>query len=73
MCEVSRTTGRRYFSAEDATALDPITREIDRFERTPVRVRTYVNYSELFRWPLALALAALAAEMVLLAWRGPLP
>ena len=42
-------------------------------EKTPVRSRTYVRYSELFRWPLGLMLVMLATELVLLAWKGPLP
>ncbi len=29
--------------------------------------------SEIFRWPLGEALLALAGEMLLFAWRGPLP
>jgi hypothetical protein len=38
-----------------------------------VRSRTYVRYAELFRWPLSLMLFAIAAELVLVAWKGPLP
>jgi hypothetical protein len=38
-----------------------------------VRSRTYVRYAELYRWPLGLMLAVLAAELMLVAWRGPLP
>ncbi len=73
LTEVAEFTGGRYFRARDALALRRVTEEIDRLERTPVRTRTYVRYSELFRWPLLLAAAALAAEMLLLARRGPLP
>jgi Ca-activated chloride channel family protein len=73
LTDVAALTGGRYYRAEDAAALDRITREIDRLERVPVRTRTYVRYTELFRWPLSLALLSLVLEMVLLAWRGPLP
>jgi Ca-activated chloride channel family protein len=73
LTDIAHTSGGRYFRAVDAAALQRIYEQIDRLERAPVRVRTYVNYSELFRWPLGIALAALAVEMVLLAWRGPLP
>ena len=73
LTEIARMTGGRYYRARDAAALERITREIDRLERTPVRTRTYVRYTELFRWPLGLALGSLALELVLLAWRGPLP
>ncbi|MEX2153592.1 MAG: VWA domain-containing protein [Gemmatimonadaceae bacterium] len=71
--EVARLTGGRYFRARDAAALDRITREIDRLERVPVQTRTYVRFTELYRWPLILAMLALATEMVLGARRGPLP
>jgi Ca-activated chloride channel family protein len=71
--EVARLTGGRYFRARDAAALDRITREIDRLERVPVQTRTYVRFTELYRWPLILAMLALATEMLLGARRGPLP
>ena len=57
----------------DAAALQRITEEIDRLERTPVRTRVYTRYSELYRWPLGIALVALAVELMLAAWRGQLP
>lgn len=71
--DVAKSTGGRYFRARDAAALQRIYEQIDRLERAPVRTRIYVRYSELFRWPLVAALSALAVEMLLLAWRGPLP
>jgi Ca-activated chloride channel family protein len=73
LTEVARLTGGRYFRARDAAALDRITREIDRLERVPVQTRTYVRFTELYRWPLLLALLALAGEILLVARRGPLP
>jgi len=71
--DIATTTSGRYFRARDAAALQRIYEQIDQLEREPVRVRTYVRYTELFRWPLTLALIALATELVLGAWRGPLP
>ena len=73
LTDVARTTGGRYFRARDAQALDRIYREIDQLERTPVKARTYVRFTEEYRWPLAVALCALALELGLLLWRGPLP
>jgi len=73
LTEVARVTGGRYFRARDAAALERITEQIDRLERTPVRTRSYVRYSELFAWPLSLGLTALLLELALLAWRGPIP
>ena len=70
---VARAPGGRYFRARDAAALQRIYEQIDRLERVPVTTRTYTQYTEQYRWPLALVLLAIAAEMALLAWRGPLP
>ena len=72
LTDVARMTGGRYFRATNAQALDEITREIDRLERTPARTHTYTRYTELFRYPLAAAVFALFAELALLAWRAPL-
>ena len=73
LTDISTSTGGRYFRARDPAALQAITEQINRLERTPVRSRTYVRYSELFRWPLGAMLTLLAAELVLLSWKGPLP
>ena len=73
LTEVAKTTGGRYYRARDAAALQRITEEIDRLERTPVRTRIYTRYAELYRWPLTFALLALATELALAAWRGPIP
>src|SRR3954463_256663 len=70
LTDIARRTGGRYFRARDAAALQRITEEIDRLERTPVRTRVYTRYSELYRWPLGIALLALALELSLAAWRG---
>jgi len=73
LTDIANATGGRYFRARDPAALSAITSQIDALERAPVRSRTYVQYAELFRWPLSLMLAALAAELMLVAWKGPLP
>ena len=73
LSDVARATGGRYFRARDPAALQRITEQINALERTPVRSRTYVRYTELFRWPLGFMLIALAAELLLLAYKGPLP
>ena len=73
LTDVSTMTGGRYFRARDAVALQRITEQINLLERAPVRSRTYVRYSELFRWPLGAMLIALGAELMLLVWKGPLP
>ncbi|HEX7121874.1 MAG TPA: VWA domain-containing protein [Gemmatimonadaceae bacterium] len=73
LTEVAARTGGRYFRARDAEALQRITEEIDRLERTPVRTRVYVRYAELYRWPLVIGLLALVLEVGFAAWRGPVP
>lgn len=72
LTDVARMTGGKYFRATNAQALDEITREIDRLERTPTRTHTYTRYTELFRWPLAIAVFSILGELALLAWRAPL-
>lgn len=73
LTEIARSTGGRYYRATTGAALRRITAEIDRLERSPVEVRTYVQYTELFRWALAIAILSLLAEFVLMAWRPLLP
>jgi len=73
LSDIAKTTGGRYFRARDAAALERIYEEIDQLEREPVRTKTYVRFTELFRWPLDLAAFALVVELLLAARRGPLP
>jgi Ca-activated chloride channel family protein len=73
LTDVATTTGGRYFRARDAAALEQIYSQINDLEREPVRTRTYIRYTELFRWPLLITVLALGAELLLAAWRGPLP
>jgi Ca-activated chloride channel family protein len=71
--DIARTTGGRYFRARDGAALQTIYEQIDQLERSPARVRKYVEYQEWWRLPLGVGLCLLAIELALLAWRGPLP
>jgi Ca-activated chloride channel family protein len=73
LTDVAQVTGGQYFRARDAAALEAIYGQINALEREPVRSRTYVRYTELFRWPLLLGVLAFTIELLLLAWRGPLP
>ena len=38
-----------------------------------MQTRTYTRYAELFSWPLTIGLVAFTIELLLAAWRGPLP
>src|SRR6185437_8570353 len=71
--DVATTTGGRYFRAVDAAALQRIYSQIDQLEQEPVRAHTYVRYTDEYRWPLAVALIALALEALISVWKGPLP
>lgn len=71
--DVATTTGGRYFRAVDAAALQRIYAQIDQLEQDPVRAHTYVRYTDLYRWPLAVALIALVLEALISLWKGPLP
>jgi Ca-activated chloride channel family protein len=73
LSDIAKTTGGRYFRARDAAALQQIYDQINSLEREPVRTRTYVRYTELFRWPLTFAALLLVVELLLAARRGPLP
>jgi Ca-activated chloride channel family protein len=73
LSDIAKTTGGRSFRARDAAALERIYEEINQLEREPVRTRSYVRYTELFRWPLYVAALLLVTELLLAARRGPLP
>jgi Ca-activated chloride channel family protein len=73
LTQIANETGGRYYRATNAAALENITNEIDQLEREPVQTRTYTRFTELYRWPLGFALACLVLELLLAAWRGPLP
>ena len=65
--EIATSTGGRYFRATDSEALTRIFQQIDRLERTPVRVTQYTQRDESYRAPLLLGLGALAVELVVAA------
>ncbi|HYV96925.1 MAG TPA: VWA domain-containing protein [Gemmatimonadaceae bacterium] len=71
--DIARNTGGRYFRARDAASLQQIYNQIDQLERSPTRVARYRPFIDEYRWPLSIALGALVIELMLLAWRGPLP
>jgi Ca-activated chloride channel homolog len=73
LTEVANSTGGRYFRAKDAAALDRVTREIDRLERTAQVTRRSLPRSEWYVLPASLAMLALLGEAWLLWRRTPLP
>ncbi len=73
LTEIATSTGGRYFRARDGEALQRIYEQIDTLERSIVESRSFIRYTERFRWPLAVGLGALLLELLLLARRGVLP
>jgi Ca-activated chloride channel homolog len=71
--QIAALSGGRYFRARDAAALGAVYSQIDRLERAPLQSRSYVRYTELYRWFVGLALLALLGELALLAWKAPVP
>ncbi len=71
---VAARTGGRYYRASDPDALARIVAEIDRLERTEVRVKTVRQYRERYALALAPALVLLLLEALLRAiWLRELP
>jgi len=66
--QIARITGGRYFRARDARQLEQIYAELDRLEPVTREHDLYRPVTELFFWPLALALAA---SLLLVPWPVP--
>ena len=63
--EIADATGGRYFRAKDSDALAQIFGQIDRLEKSQIRVTRYIRYDELTRPFVLVALGALALELLL--------
>jgi Ca-activated chloride channel family protein len=63
--EIASRTGGRYFRAKESKKLAEIYNEIDRLEKTEVKVKEYTEYEELFHFALIAALIVLLTEIVL--------
>ncbi len=57
--EIARTTGGLYFRATDRNSLSTIFSEIDRWEKTKIKIKNYYETRELFPYFLALGLLLL--------------
>jgi Ca-activated chloride channel family protein len=63
--KVAKETGAEYFRATDTEALEKIYGQIDKMEKTEVKVKEYTNYLELYPWLLFPALALVSVEIAL--------
>lgn len=73
LTHIATMTGGQYFRATNASALKQVYAQINSLERTHISARTNVRYTELFRWPLAIAIVALLFDILIGAVRAPLP
>ena len=69
LTEMATTTGGRYYRARDTRALSRIYAEIDRMERTPVRVRRYFQHRDWYLPVLLVGAALLVLEWLFRATR----
>ncbi len=63
--EIAQKTGGKYFRARSEQELEKIYGEIDKLEKTKVKVKEYVQYRELFRDFVYAGLALLVLEIIL--------
>jgi Ca-activated chloride channel family protein len=62
--QMSRLANGKSYRAINRRELQSIYNEIDRLEKTEVKLRRYVTYTPLFQWPLLAAFALFALELV---------
>ena len=58
-------SGGHFYRATNRRELQNIYNQIDRLEKTEVKLRRFATYEPLFAWPLLAALALLAGELIL--------
>lgn len=63
--QMARYTRGKAYRADNRKKLESIYNEIDRLEKTEVRVRHYTTYTPLFQWPLSAGLMLLGIETML--------
>jgi Ca-activated chloride channel family protein len=62
---MARLSHGKFYRATNRRELQNIYNEIDRLEKTEVKLRRYVTFTPLFQWPLLAAFALLALELIL--------
>jgi Ca-activated chloride channel family protein len=58
-------SGGQFYRATNRRELQNIYDQIDRLEKSPVKLRRFATYHPLYEWPLLAALALLAVEIIL--------
>lgn len=67
--DIAQVTGGAYFRAEDSKGLAEIYDQIDKLEKTEIKMKSYMEYTERFGWFVVPALGLLLLEVVLLGTR----
>ncbi len=62
---IAETTGARYFRATDAETLEDIYDEIDRLEKSEIKIKYRATFTDMFKWPALAGLGLLLAELLL--------
>ncbi len=62
---IAKMTNGRFYRAMDFDQLSSIYNQIDRLEKTSVKLRSFTTYTELFAWPVIAALLLLGLESLL--------
>jgi Ca-activated chloride channel family protein len=63
--KMAALSGGQFYRATNQRELQTIYDQIDRLEKSPVKLRRFATYQSLFEWPLLAALGLLAVELIL--------
>jgi Ca-activated chloride channel family protein len=63
--KIANLSGGQFYRATNARELQNIYNQIDRLEKSEVKLRRFATYKPLFQWPLLVAVGLLAVELIL--------
>ena len=63
--EIARLTRARFFHATDTTSLEEIYHEIDRLEKSEIKLKHRTNFTDIFMWPAIAGLSLLVLEQLM--------
>ncbi len=66
---IAEKTGGMYFNAKDTAALKQVYSEIDSLEKTEIEGRLYVEYREVFGYPMSIGLGCMLLTLILASTR----
>jgi len=65
LCKMAALSNAKFYRAMNRRELQSIYNDIDRLEKTEVKLRRFTTYRPLFQWPLLAALGLLGLELLL--------